>query len=244
MARTLVYQRVLLKISGEMLQGDAAFGLDPAFLTVLAEDIKALVAFGVQVGVVVGGGNFCRGDTLSERGNIDRVTADHLGMLATMMNGLALRDAFLAIDQAAQVFSARELLGVLHQFEAGCAKEALTSGSVVILVGGTGNPFFTTDTAASLRAIELDADILIKATKVDGVYSADPHKHKNATRYDRLSFDEVLSRELGVMDLSAICMCKTHNLPIRVVHLKNKEALLRLVCGEDVGTLVDSGDKI
>ena len=238
-----MYRRVLLKISGEMLQGSAAFGLDPAFLNTLAEDIKALVVAGVQVAVVVGGGNFCRGETLSSASNINRVTADQLGMLATMMNGLALRDAFLTIGQAAQVFSARELLGVLHQFEVECAKTALKAGSVVILVGGTGNPFFTTDTAASLRGIELEADLLIKATKVDGVYSEDPRKNKNAIRHDRLTFNEVLSHELGIMDLSAICMCKEYNLPIRVVNLKNKDVLLRVVCGEDVGTLIESGDK-
>lgn len=241
-APTLAYKRVLLKISGEMLQGDQDFGFDPLYLDSLAADIKALVDAGAQVGLVVGGGNFCRGQTL-QASSVSRVGADQIGMLATMMNGLAIADALRAAGQAVSLFSAIGLPGIIETFDVNLAVAAIKASKVVVLAGGTGSPFFTTDTTASLRAAELGADIVLKATKVDGVYSADPIKNPTATRYERLSYDDVISRSLRVMDLTAICMCKEHNIPIRVFNLKIENVLLRILQGENIGTLVESGDK-
>ena len=242
MSKGLRYKRILLKISGEMLQGDFGFGLDAHFIADLARDIKALVQAGVEVALVVGGGNFCRGSALSTTG-VHRVTADHIGMLATMMNGLALKDALLSGGQPVLLLSALEVPGVLDRFDVGRATLALSTGHVVVLAGGTGNPFFTTDTTASLRGVELQADVLLKATKVDGVYSDDPVKNKQAKRYDHVTFDEAIARGLGVMDLSALCMCKDHDLPVVVFDLKSKNVLLRTVKGEATGTLIHSGEK-
>lgn len=235
-AGALKYQRILFKLSGEMLGGDA-FGLDADVLTRIAEDVKSLVKLGVSVAIVVGGGNFCRGSALSKSG-LDPVVSDQVGMLATMMNAIALTDSIASAGLIVHAYSAKGIPGTIDQFSAGVAKAHYDAGSVLVLAGGTGNPFFTTDTAASLRAIELQADIVLKATKVDGVYSADPVKDHNAERYDALSYDEVLRKNLRVMDLAAICLCKDHKMPLRVFDLNEESVLERIVKGENVGTLV------
>jgi uridylate kinase len=232
-----VYKRILLKISGEMLQGTQPFGIDLEALSLLAADLVAVRALGVEVGLVVGAGNYCRGAALSQVG-VNRVTADHMGMLATMMNSLAIQDALIQQGQSVCVLSSLEVAGVLARFTPQAAKAALSAGQIVIFAGGTGNPLFTTDTAASLRAIEIDAQLLLKATKVDGIYSEDPIKNPQATFFKQLTFEQVLSDQLAVMDLSAICLCRDHGLPIRVFNFHGKNNLLRIVSGESVGTLV------
>jgi uridylate kinase len=201
------YQRILLKLSGEALTGSEGFGIDPKILDQMALEIGQLVGIGVQVGLVVGGGNLFRGAALSAAG-LDRVTGDHMGMLATVMNALALRDALERSNIATQVMSAIPMSGVVDHYDRRKAMRALENGDVVIFAAGTGNPFFTTDSSACLRGIEVDADLMLKATKVDGVYSADPMKDPKAERYSELSFDEVLQRELQVMDLTAIVLCR------------------------------------
>lgn len=243
------YRRVLLKLSGEMLQGDRHGGIDLAVLERVTHELIEVAALGTQLGVVVGGGNFCRGNdiipahALPLKKVIDRLTADHMGMLATVMNGLALASALQYAGQRATVFSALPLSGVCEVFNAQQARRVLEEGHIAIFVGGTGNPCFTTDTAASLRAIEIAADILLKATKVNGVYSADPLKYPDAVRFERLSFSDVLVRQLGVMDLSAICLCRDHHLPIRVFDFHQQQVLYRILTGANEGTLV-SGDEL
>jgi len=232
------YQRVLLKLSGEALMGDEAFGIDPKVLDRMALEIGQLIGIGVQVGVVLGGGNLFRGAALSEAG-MDRVTGDHMGMLATVMNALAMRDALERSNIATRVMSAIPMSGVVDHYDRRNAMRYLNAGDVVIFSAGTGNPFFTTDSAACLRGIEINADVVLKATKVDGVYSADPLKDPTATKYDRLSYDDVLEKQLGVMDLTAICLAKDQSMPLRVFDMNKPGALATVVVGGDEGTLIE-----
>ena len=231
------YQRVLLKLSGEALLGDENYGIDPNVIQRVASEIGELVAMGVEVGVVIGGGNIFRGAGLAQ-GGMDRITADHMGMLATVINALALQDALERLGETARVMSALSIHQVCEDYIRRRAVRHLEKGRIVIFAAGTGNPFFTTDTAASLRAIEIGADVLIKATKVDGVYSADPMDDPDAKRYGSLSFDQVLADKLGVMDATAIVMCRDNDLPLVVFNLNNSGDLVRLVAGEPLGTSV------
>jgi uridylate kinase len=234
------YKRILLKLSGEALTGDGDFGIDPKVLNRMALEIGQLIGIGVQVGLVVGGGNLFRGASLHAAG-MDRVTGDHMGMLATVMNGLALRDALERSNIHTRVMSAIPMSGVVEPYDRRRGIRHLKDGDVVIFCAGTGNPFFTTDTAACLRGIEMEADLVLKATKVDGVYSDDPIKNPEATRYTHLTYDEVLEKKLGVMDLTAICLCRDHNMPVRVFDMNRSGALLRVVVGDNEGTLIERG---
>ncbi len=234
------YKRILLKLSGEALMGDEGFGIDPKVLDRMALEIGQLVGIGVQVGLVIGGGNLFRGAALSEAG-LDRVTGDHMGMLATVMNALAMRDALERSNISSRVMSAIPMSGVVDHYDRRLAMRYLRAGDVVIFSAGTGNPFFTTDSAACLRAIEVEADIVLKATKVDGVYDADPMKNPNAVKYDHLTFDSALDQKLGVMDLTALVLCRDHDMPIKVFKMTKPGALLSIVVGENEGTLVDNG---
>jgi uridylate kinase len=227
----------MLKLSGEALLGDQAYGIDPKVIQRVASEISELCTMGVEVGVVIGGGNIFRGAGLAEAG-MDRITADHMGMLATVINSLALQDALERLGATARVMSALSIHQVCEDYIRRRAVRHLEKGRVVIFAAGTGNPFFTTDTAASLRAIEVSADVLIKATKVDGVYSADPVLDPAAERYGSLSFDQVLNDKLTVMDATAIVMCRDNNLPLVVFNLNNSGDLVRLVRGETLGTSV------
>ncbi|MFT4517834.1 MAG: uridylate kinase [Halioglobus sp.] len=231
------YKRILLKLSGEALTGSEKFGIDPKVLDSMAMAIGQLVGIGVQVGLVIGGGNLFRGASLQKAG-LDRVTGDHMGMLATVMNALAMRDSLERSNIATQVMSAIPMSGVVDHYNRRKALRALTNGDVVIFAAGTGNPFFTTDSAACLRGIEIDAELVLKATKVDGVYSADPMKVPDAVKYDTLSYDEVLEKKLEVMDLTAICLCRDHDMPVRVFEMEKPGALLNIVRGGDEGTLI------
>lgn len=231
------YKRILLKLSGEQLMGDEGFGIDPKVLDKMALEIGQLVGIGVQVGLVIGGGNLFRGAALNEAG-LDRVTGDHMGMLATLMNALAMRDALERSNISSNVMSAIPMSGMVEHYDRRKAIRLLNDGEVVIFAAGTGNPFFTTDSAACLRAIEVDAELVLKATKVDGVYSADPVKDPTATKFDRLTYDRVLADKLAVMDMTAICLCEDQKLPIRVFKMDKVGALLSIVVGEDEGTLI------
>jgi uridylate kinase len=231
------FRRLLLKLSGEALMGEEDYGIDPAMLRRIALEIKDVQARGTQVAVVIGGGNIFRGAGLARAG-MDRVTGDHMGMLATVMNSLAMQDALEGVGVHARVQSAIRINEVCEDYIRRRAVRHLEKGRVVIFAAGTGNPFFTTDTAASLRAIEINADLLLKATKVNGVYTDDPVRNPKAVRYERLSYDRVLSDRLMVMDATAIVMCRDNNLPLRVFNLHNAGDLIRIVDGEDVGTLV------
>ena len=230
-------RRVLLKLSGEALAGAAGFGVDPAVVARLCRDIAAARDAGTQVGLVVGGGNLFRGAALQAAG-LGRVTGDQMGMLATVMNGLAFRDLLRQAGVPSILFSAIELPGVAERFHRDQAVDALERGEVAVFGAGTGNPFFTTDTAACLRGIEIDAEAVLKATKVDGVYSADPHRNPDAERFDELTYEEVLARDLAVMDLTAICLCRDHGMPLVVFDMESEGALIRLVNGEKVGTRI------
>lgn len=237
------YKRVLLKLSGEALMGEHDFGIDPKVLDRMALEIGALIGIGVQVGLVIGGGNLFRGAALNAAG-MDRVTGDHMGMLATVMNGLAMRDALERSNIRTSVMSAIPMSGVVEHYDRRRALRSLKDGDVVIFCAGTGNPFFTTDSAACLRGIEIEADAVLKATKVDGVYSADPVKDSSAIKYDRLTYDEVLDKKLGVMDLTAICLCRDQNMPVRVFNMSKAGALTRIVVGENEGTLIEEGSSV
>jgi uridylate kinase len=232
------YKRILLKLSGEALTGSENFGIDPRVLDSMALAIGQLVGIGVQVGLVIGGGNLFRGAALQQAG-LDRVTGDHMGMLATVMNALAMRDALERSNIATRVMSAIPMSGVVDHYDRRKAVRALAGGDVVIFAAGTGNPFFTTDSAACLRGIEIDAELVLKATKVDGVYSADPMKDPDAKKYDRLGYDEVLDKKLEVMDLTAIVLCRDHNMPVRVFEMEKQGALLNIVRGGQEGTLIE-----
>jgi uridylate kinase len=231
------YTRVLVKLSGEALLGDGDYGIDPAVLKRIAGELQDIAQMGVQLAVVIGGGNIFRGAGLARAG-MDRVAADHMGMLATVMNSLALQDALESLGLHARVMSAIRINEVCEDYIRRRAVRHLEKGRIAVFAAGTGNPFFTTDTAAALRAIEIDADVLLKATKVDGVYSDDPVRNPAAVRYARLTFDKVLTDKLNVMDATAIVMCRDNRLPLRVFNLNNPGDLTRIVRGEEVGTAV------
>ncbi|MBV1906081.1 MAG: UMP kinase [Pseudomonadales bacterium] len=229
--------RLLLKLSGEALAGELDFGIDPKVVLRIASEIRDVIADGVEVGVVLGGGNLFRGATLQAAG-MDRVTGDHMGMLATIMNALALRDVLLSINVPSRVLSAVDIHSIVDGYSRAKAVRLLERGEVVIFGGGTSNPFFTTDSAASLRGIEIAADMVLKGTKVDGVYDSDPEINKNAQRYGALSFDEVIQKELKVMDLSAMTLCRDHKLPIVVFDMALPGALRDIAQGKKVGTVI------
>jgi uridylate kinase len=231
------FRRILLKLSGEALMGDDAYGINTPMLTSIVAEIKGVVDLGVEVGVVIGGGNIFRGMAGVATG-MDRATADYMGMLATVMNGMALSDAMRQAGLGARVQSALNVEQVVEPYIRGKAIRYLEEGKVVIFAAGTGNPFFTTDTAAALRGAEIGAEIVLKATKVDGIYTADPKKDATATRFAHISFDEVIQRNLAVMDATAFALCRDQKLPINVFSIFKSGALLRVVMGEDEGTLV------
>lgn len=232
-----VFKRILLKLSGEALMGEGQFGIDTEILARIAAEIRALRQLGVEVGMVIGGGNLFRGEGLAKAG-MDRVTADHMGMLATVMNSLAMQDTLERLGVFTRVMSAVRVNQVCEDYIRRRAIRHLEKGRVVIFAAGTGNPFFTTDSAASLRAIEVNADVMLKATKVDGIYSSDPFKDPTAVRYERLTYDEALVRKLQIMDATAIVMCREHDIPLKVFNINRHGDLVRIVCGESVGTTV------
>lgn len=232
------YRRILFKLSGEALLGDHDYGIDPKISSRIAREMAEAAQTGVQIGIVVGGGNIFRGAGLASAG-MDRITGDHMGMLATVMNGLALQDALESAGVTCRVMSAISVREVCEDYIRRRATRHLEKGRVVIFAAGTGNPFFTTDTAAALRAIEIGADLMIKATKVDGVYSADPVKDPNAKRYEHVGYDEVIEHKLDVMDANAMVLCRDQSMPIRVINLTRHGELMRLLSGESIGTLID-----
>lgn len=232
------FQRILLKLSGEALLGEEEYGIDPKIITRIAREIKHTVEAGVQVGIVIGGGNIFRGAGLAASG-IDRVTGDHMGMLATVINSLALQDSLETLGIDARVMSAIAINDVCEDYIRRRAIRHLEKGRVVILAAGTGNPFFTTDSAAALRSIEIGADLMLKATKVDGLYSADPNTNPDAERIDKITYDEVISRKLQVMDTNAIVLCRDYDMPIRIFNMFTEGQLSALISGEEIGTLVN-----
>ncbi|MBK8070033.1 MAG: UMP kinase [Rhodanobacteraceae bacterium] len=241
MSSTLpVYRRILLKLSGEALLGKEDYGIDPEVLRGLASEIIEVAKSGVQIGLVVGGGNIFRGVGLAKSG-MDRATADHMGMLATVMNSLALQDAIEKQGATCRVMSAIKINEICEDYIRRRAIRHLEKGRIVVFAAGTGNPFFTTDSAAALRAVEINADLMLKATKVDGLYSADPVKDPTAVRFDRISYDSAIERKLAVMDTTAFALCRDYRMPIRVYDLHKRGDLMRIVKGESVGTLVDQG---
>ena len=231
------YKRVLLKISGEVLTGDGNYGIDPHVIGQIAREIKEVKNLGVEVAIVIGGGNIFRGMAASSKG-MDRASADYMGMLATVLNGLALQDALEKIGVITRVQTAIEMRQVAEPYIRRRAMRHLEKGRVVILAAGTGNPFFTTDTTASLRAMEIGADVILKATKVDGIYEADPLVHQKAKKYDELTYFDVLKKKLKVMDATAISLCMDHQIPIIVFNLKKRGNIKRVILGEKVGTKV------
>ena len=236
---SLKYKRILLKLSGEVLGGNAGNGYDPATIESIVGEIRGAHSAGLEIAIVIGGGNLFRGGFAGNRG-VDRTYADYMGMLATVMNSIALQGAFEKAGMPAKVSSALEVKGVVEAFDLRRALEYLSNKNIVIFAAGTGNPFFTTDTAAALRAVEISADALLKGTKVDGVYSKDPKKHPDAVRYDRLSFDDVISRGLAVMDQTAFTLCRENDLPIIVFKLGEKNAITRIAGGENLGSVVSN----
>ncbi|ANB17966.1 UMP kinase [Dokdonella koreensis] len=239
MTRSIAYRRILLKLSGEALMGEADYGIDPKVIQRLAREIIEVQKAGVQVGVVIGGGNIFRGEGLAAAG-MDRVTGDHMGMLATVMNALAMQDAIEKAGGFARTMSAIKINEVCEDFIRRRAVRHLEKGRIVLFAAGTGNPFFTTDSAAALRAVEVGADLLLKATKVDGVYTADPAKDPTAKRYDHLSYEEVIHRDLRVMDTSAIALCRDHRMPLRIYDMGVAGNLMRIMEGAQIGTLVNT----
>lgn len=237
----LKYSRILLKFSGEVLMGKADFGWDMAVLQQVAQQVKVIRDMGVEVAIVVGGGNVFRGAQV-QSDQVQRSTADQMGMMATVMNGLALRDVFESNGLKTSLMSAMAIHGVAEGFSANEAQKRLASGDVVVFAGGTGNPFFTTDTAAALRGIEVSADVVLKATKVDGIYDSDPKKNPQALRFSQLTYDEVIQQNLQVMDLAAFALCRDHRMPIRVFDMLKDGALNRILQGDDEGTLVSTGE--
>lgn len=233
-----VYKRILLKLSGEALMGDAEYGIEPEVISRFAKEISELNALGVELGIVIGGGNIFRGAGLAASG-MDRVSADHMGMLATVLNALALQDALERNGTFCRVMSAIRIHEVCEDYLRRRAIRHLEKGRVVIFAAGTGNPFFTTDSAASLRAVEINADLMLKATQVDGVYDDDPRKNADATRYTHLSYDEVINNRLAVMDTTAVVMCQEQQMPLRVFDVHTPGNLTKIVYGHDVGTLVE-----
>ncbi len=232
------YQRILLKLSGEALAGGGGMGIDAQVLDQMSLAIAHIRGLGVQVGIVVGGGNIYRGSQLQKEGLVGRVTGDQMGMLATVMNGLAIRDSLEQRNIRTRLMSALPIGEVTEGYSSRNAIRYLKNDEVCIFVAGTGNPFFTTDTAACLRGIEIEADLILKATKVDGVYDKDPSEHADAKKYDSLTFDEVLAQKLGVMDLTAIALLREHNVPLQVFNMNKQSSLLNVVVGENEGTYV------
>jgi|TARA_B100000242_G_C43041142_1_gene485757 uridylate kinase len=237
---SLAYSKILLKYSGEAVAGNQEQGIDPKILRFMSNEIKSIVNLNVSVGLVIGGGNLFRGEQLNQDG-IDRVAGDHMGMLATMMNGIALRDSLERNGIKTRVMSAIPMPGVVEHFDRRIAMQLLDAGFVVIFTAGTGNPFFTTDTAACLRAIEINADVMLKATKVDGVFSEDPNINPKATFYNSLSFEEAISKNLKVMDTTALTLARDNGMKIKVFNFKKENALLDIVKGETIGTLLENG---
>lgn len=237
-ASSVKYQRILLKLSGEALQGDHLFGIDPTKLSRIIAEIISVRALGVEVALVIGAGNLIRGADLCAAG-VDRIAADQMGMLATVINGLAVRDALERAGQPVLLMSAFGIPSIATQYDRSQAKTALKQGQVVIMTAGTGNPLVTTDSAAALRGIEVCADIVLKATKVDGVFDDDPIKNPKATRYQTLPYDEIITKRLRVMDLTAILLCQEHELPLRVFNMNKQGALKSIALGEDIGTLIE-----
>jgi len=236
--KQLAYRRILLKLSGEALMGNAEYGIDPVVIGRIAGEIHELASLGLQIGVVVGGGNIFRGAGLAQ-GGMDRVTGDHMGMLATVINALAIQDALEKHGTPCRVMSALKVNQVCEDYIRRRAVRHLEKGRVVVFAAGTGNPFFTTDSAASLRAIEMGAEVMLKATQVDGVYTDDPKKNPEATRYERISYDEAINKKLAVMDATALVLCRDQGMPVRVFDLHAPGNLKRVVAGENVGTLVE-----
>jgi uridylate kinase len=236
-AAPVLYRRILLKLSGEALMGDLDYGIEPEVIQRIAGEISEVQKLGIEIAIVIGGGNIFRGAGLARAG-MDRVTGDYMGMLATVMNALAIQDALEALDVYARVMSAIQIHEVCEDYIRRRAVRHLEKGRIVILAAGTGNPFFTTDSAASLRAIEIGADVLLKATKVSGVYDSDPQVNTNASLFDTVSFDKVLVDKLNVMDATAIVMCRDNNLPLRVFSMTEDDTLVRAMTDENVGTLV------
>jgi len=234
-----IYRRILLKISGEALMNQGKYVIDPEVLTRITADVSEVYRLGTQIAIVIGGGNFFRGAALSEVG-IDRITGDYMGMLATLMNALALRDAFERSALPVRILSAIEMTGIADQFHRRKAIHHLQQGRIVIFAAGTGNPLVTTDSAASLRGLEIGVDVVLKATHVDGVYSSDPAKDPNAVFYKKITFEEALNKELAVMDLAAFCQCRDYKMPLRIFNINKQGALLRVIMGEDEGTLVEN----
>lgn len=232
-----IYKRILLKLSGEALLGSEDYGIDPKYIARLAAEVKSVSDAGVEVAMVIGGGNIFRGAGLAEAG-MDRVTGDHMGMLATVINCLSMQDALESQGAYCRVMSAFPINAVCEDYIRRRAVRHLEKGRIVLFAAGTGNPFFTTDSAASLRAVEVGADLMIKGTKVNGIFDKDPMKHDDAKRYEQVSFDEVITKQLGVMDTTAIVMCRDNNLPVKVFDMNADGALMRLVQGENVGTTV------
>jgi len=237
----LAYRRILLKLSGEALMGEADYGIDPRMIVRIAREIIEASDAGAQVGLVIGGGNIFRGAGLAASG-MDRVTGDHMGMLATVINALAMQDALEKLGAKARVMSAIKINDVCEDYIRRRAIRHLEKGRIAIFAAGTGNPFFTTDSAAALRAIEIGADLLLKATKVDGVYDRDPNVHADAIRFERLSFDEVIARDLQVMDTAAFALCRDQGIPLRIYDLSQPGNLMRILRGENIGTLVQGRD--
>ncbi len=235
------FDRVLLKLSGEALMGDMDYGIDPVYIRRLAGEVKAISDVGVEVAMVIGGGNIFRGAGLAEAG-MDRVTGDHMGMLATVINCLSMQDALENLGAYCRVMSALPINAVCEDYIRRRAVRHLEKGRIVLFAAGTGNPFFTTDSAASLRAVEVGADVMIKGTKVDGIYDKDPMKHDDAVKYDTVSFDEAVQKRLGVMDTTAIVMCRENNLPVKVFNMNSSGDLMRLIMGENIGTTVKQTD--
>ena len=231
-------KRILLKLSGEALLGDQQFGVDPKVLVYLAKEIKSITEKGVELGIVIGAGNIFRGEGLAESG-IDRVTGDHMGMLGTIINALAIQDALEREDMVARVMSALKVNEVCEDYIRRRAIRHLEKGRVTIFAAGTGNPYFTTDSAASLRAVEIEADLLVKATRVNGVFSEDPMVNQKAEHFEKISYDDFISKGLKVMDTTSIVMCKENNLPVQVYDISTKNALLQIAQGKNVGTLIE-----
>ena len=236
-SNTTKFKRILLKLSGEALMGEEDYGIDPKVINRIAAEIHQIREMGVEVGIVIGGGNIFRGAGLAKSG-IDRVTGDHMGMLATVMNSLALQNAIEKQGSKVRVMSAIQIHEVCEDYIRRKAIRHLEKGNITVFAAGIGNPFFTTDSAASLRAIEINAELVIKATKVDGVYSADPMTHPDAVKYDELTYDEVIEKKLAVMDTAAVVLCRDQNMPIRIFNMSKEGALLNIVQGAEIGTLV------
>ena len=230
-------KRILLKFSGESVAGNDEHGIDPKILDQMADSVKSCRDLGTEIGIVIGGGNLFRGEKLNKAG-MDRVAGDHMGMLATVMNGIALRDALERAGIKTRVMSAISMSGIVEHYDRRLAIQLLSDGFVVIFTAGTGNPFFTTDTAGCLRAIETQSDLMLKATRVDGVYDSDPEVNKDAKLFDELTFDEAITKNLKVMDATALTLARDHKLPIKVFNVNQPDALKNIICGKKIGTLI------